>query len=185
MFEILGGIVVFTVMVLLSGIKVVKEYNQLVVFRFGKVVSAKGPGIHMVIPIIDQSQTVDTRIITFTTPVLEEMTLDHVSIKISAVCLFSVTDAKKAVSKIDDVEKATNELVQTSLRVVVSQHDLKHVMSDRGRMNGNLKVKLEKQTREWGVRIHTVEVKEIKIPREMKKALLRSKRHPHHHSEQH
>ncbi len=181
MFEILGGIVVFTCMVLLSGIKVVKEYNQLVVFRFGKVAAAKGPGVHMVIPIIDQGQTVDTRTITITTPVLEEMTSDHVSIKLSAVCMFNIVDAKKAVSKIDDVTKATNELVQTSLRTIVAQHDLRHLMSDRGRMNSALKSKLEKQTREWGVRVTVAEVKEIKIPKEMKKALLRAKRHHHDH----
>lgn len=183
--EIIGGIVVLTIMVILSGIKVVKEHSQLVVYRFGKVVSSKGAGVHLVLPMIDQSETVDTRIITLTTPILEEITLDHVSIKISAVCLFQIADARKAVSKIDNFTKATNELVQTTLRTVVSQHDLRHIVSDRGRMNGLLKSKLDKQTREWGVRINAIEIKEIKIPREMKKVMLRAKRHIHHEHELH
>src|SRR5208282_1412100 len=105
--EIIGGIVVLTIMVVLSGIKVVKEHSQLVIFRFGRLVSSKGPGVHLVLPMVDQSETVDTRIITLITPILEEMTLDHVSIKISVVCLFQIADAKKAVSKIDNVTKAT------------------------------------------------------------------------------
>ena len=179
MLEIIGGIVVSLIMILLSGIKIVKEYDQLVVFRFGKLVDSKGPGMHLVIPLIDQIQTVDTRIVTLAPPVLEEMTLDHVSVKISVVCLFQIVDAKRAISKIENVPKATEELLQTTLRTAVSQHSLKHLVSDRGRMNGNLKAKLDKQTRDWGVKIITIEIKEIKIPREMKKAMLRSKKIAH------
>jgi regulator of protease activity HflC (stomatin/prohibitin superfamily) len=181
--EIIGGIVVLTIMVALSGIKVVKEHSQLVVYRFGRLISSRGPGVHLIVPIIDQAETVDTRIITLATPLLEEMTLDHASIKVSVVCLFHVVDAKKAVSKIDNVSKATEELVQATLRTVISQHDLKHLVSDRGRMNSVLKSKLEKQSREWGVRINTIEIKEVVIPKEMKKWLSRTKRG--HHGEHH
>jgi len=177
--EIIGGIVVLTIMVVLSGIKVVKEHSQLVVYRFGRLVSSRGPGVHLVLPMIDQTETVDTRLITLATPLLDEMTLDHVSIRVSVVCLFQVVDAKKAVSKIDNVSKATEELVQATLRTVISQHDLKHLVSDRGRMNSVLKSKLEKQSREWGVRINTIEIKEVIIPKEMKKILWRAKRGHH------
>ena len=188
--EILGGIVVLTIMVILSGLKVVKEHSQLVVYRFGRLVSSRGPGLQLVLPMIDQSETVDTRIVTLTTPVLDEMSLDHISIKISAVCLYQIADAKKAVNKIENVSKAMVELVQTTLRTAVSQHDVKHIISDRGRMNGFLKTKLEKQTREWGVRINAIEIKEIRIPKEMKKILARSKHHHglhqgNQHSDQH
>ncbi len=179
--EILGGILVLIIMIGLSGIKVVKDHSQLVVFRFGKLSHCKGAGVHLILPIIDQSETVDTRIVTISTPVLEEITLDHISIKVSAVCLFQISDAKKAVSKIEDPNKAISELVQTTLRIVVNQHDLRHLLSDRGRMNSLLKSKLEKQTREWGVRINAIEIKEVRIPREMKKALLRWKRHHSDH----
>lgn len=181
--EIFGGIAVLTIMILLSGIKVVKEHSQLVVFRFGKLAGSKGPGVHLVIPIIDQSQIVDTRIVTIATPIHEEMTLDHVAVKVSAVCLFSVTDAKKAVSKIDDSTKAVSELLQTTLRTVVSQHDLKFLVSDRGRLNSILKSKLEKQTQVWGVKISAIEIKEVKIPKEMKKALFLLKRRLGDHEE--
>lgn len=179
--EILGGILVLTIMVLFSGIKVVKEHDQLVVFRLGKLAYSLGPGVHLVVPLIDQSHTVDTRIVTITTPVLEELTCDHVTVKISAVCLFSVADAKRKISKIEDANKAVSELVQTSLRTIVSQHDLKHLISDRGRMNHALKSKLEKQTREWGLKINIIEIKEMKIPKEMRKALVKTKRHGDHH----
>lgn len=179
MFEILGGIIVSAIMILLSGIKVVKEYNQLVIFRFGKLLEeSKGPGVHLVIPLIDQVQSVDTRLVTLAPPVLEEMTSDHVSVKVSVVCLFQIIDARRAISKIDNVTKATSELVQTTVRTVISQHTMKFLVSDRGRMNNLLKAKLEKQTKEWGVRIASIEIKEIKIPREMKKALLRSSKKP-------
>lgn len=187
--EILGGIAFLTIMILLSGIKIVKEHNQLVVFRLGKVLNSKGPGMHMVIPIIDQVQTIDTRIVTLATPLLEEMTLDKVSVRISAVCLFQIIDAKKMVIRIDDVTKAVNELLLAGLRMQVSQHDLKSLVSERGRMNDFLKSKLEKQTQQWGVRVNALEIKEVKIPREMKKELLRVKRrlcdHPDHHPDHH
>jgi regulator of protease activity HflC (stomatin/prohibitin superfamily) len=184
--EILGGIVVLTIMVILSGLKVVKEHSQMVIYRFGRLVGSKGPGLQLVLPLIDQSETVDTRIVTLTTPLLEEITLDHIAIKISVVCLYQIGDAKKAVSKLDNISQAVTELVQTTLRTAVSQHDLKQIMSDRGRMNGHLKTKLDKQIREWGLKINTIEIKEIKIPRDMKKVLARSKHHHGlHHSEHH
>jgi regulator of protease activity HflC (stomatin/prohibitin superfamily) len=176
MFEIVGGIIVLTIMVLLSGIKTVKEYDQLVVFRFGKVAGSKGPGLQMVIPLIEKAQTVDTRLITLAIPILEELTLDKASVKVSAVCLFQVVDARKAVTKIDDVSKATGELAQTTLRHVISQTDLRHLLSERGSVSGVLKSRLDRQTREWGVRIKSFEIKEVKIPREIKKALARLRR---------
>jgi regulator of protease activity HflC (stomatin/prohibitin superfamily) len=188
--EILGGIVVLTIMVVLSGLKVVKEHSQLVIYRFGRVIGSRGPGLQLVLPMIDQSETIDTRIVTLATPLLDEMTLDHITIKISVVCLYQIVDAQKAVSKIDNAARAVSELVQATLRTVVSQHDLKHIMSDRGRMNSLLKSKLDKQTGSWGVRISVIEIKEIKIPKEMKKILAHSKRHHglhhgEHHGEQH
>lgn len=188
--EILGGIVVLTILVMLSGLKVVKEHNQLVIYRFGRLIASRGPGLQLVVPMIDQSETVDTRIVTLATPLLEEMTVDHISIKVSVVCLYQIADAKKVVARIDNVNKAMSELVQATLRTEISQHDLKHIMSDRGRLNGHLKTKLDKQVREWGVRLNAIEIKEIKIPREMKKVLARSRRHhglhhgDHHHAEQ-
>ncbi|MBX9688985.1 MAG: SPFH domain-containing protein [Candidatus Obscuribacterales bacterium] len=173
--EIIGGIIVFTLMLVLSGIKVVKDYNQLVVFRFGKFAYSRGAGIHLVLPLIDQAELVDTRLVTFSLPLLDEMTMDHVPVKVSAVCIFQIYDAQKRILKVDNLNEALEELVQTSLRTVISQHDLKHLISDRGRVSFLLKSRLDKQTREWGVKLHTLEIKEIKIAKNIKKALLRAK----------
>ncbi len=173
MLEILGGIIVSAIMILLSGIKVVKDYNQLVVFRFGKLIDSKGPGVHLVIPFMDQVETVDTRIVTVATPTLEELTQDNVAIKISAACLFQVADAKRTVSRVDDINVAIAELAQSSLRSGVSQYTLRQIVTDRGKLNAFLKEKLEKQAKDWGIKIVTFEIKEINLPADVKKALLR------------
>lgn len=173
MLEILGGIIVSAIMILLSGIKVVKDYNQLVVFRFGKLIDSKGPGVHLVVPFMDQVETVDTRIVTVATPTLEELTQDNVAIKISAACLFQIVDAKRTVSRVDDIDVAIAELTQSSLRSGVSQYSLRQIVTDRGKLNAFLKEKLEKQAKDWGIKIVAFEIKEINLPADVKKALLR------------
>ena len=174
MLEILGGIIVSAIMILLSGIKIVKEHDQLVVFRFGKLIESKGPGTHLVIPFIDQVETVDTRITTITTPILEELTQDHVSVHVAAACLFQIVDAKRMVSRIDDSHEAIEELAQTTLRAVISQHSMRQLVSERVKINAALKEKLDKQAKDWGIKIIAFELNEVEIPEEMK-ILLRDK----------
>lgn len=175
MFEIVGGIIVLSIMILLSGIKVVKDYDRLVVFRLGKVVGSREPGVRLVLPLIERAQTIDTRLVAMPIPLQEELTLDNVTVRVSALCLFQVVDAAKAITKVDNPAGATREIAQITLRRVIGQHDLRHLLSDRRRVDFELKSILEKQTRAWGVRIQSIEIKEIKIPREMKKALARAR----------
>jgi regulator of protease activity HflC (stomatin/prohibitin superfamily) len=101
MFEIVGGIIVFTIMLLLSGLKVVNEYDRLVVFRFGKAIEVKGTGVQLVVPLIDRVQVVDMRLVTMPVEFVEEDTLDNQTVRVSALCLFRVADPKKMVTKID------------------------------------------------------------------------------------
>lgn len=159
--EIFGGIVVLAIMVLLSGIKVVKDNNRLVVYRFGRVVATKGAGVHLIVPILESAETVDTRMMMLDTPVLTATTLDGQTVNVSAVCMFQVGDAKKAVTKVANATEATGTLAQTILRSVVGHNDLKTLQSEQRGINKRLKTALEKQTREWGINIKSVEIKTL------------------------
>ncbi len=171
MFEILGGIIVLTIMVVLSGIKVVKEHDRLVVFRCGKAVAEKGPGFQLILPIIDKAQVVDTRIVTLPIQLIEAMTSDNMSIKVSALCMYQIVDAKRAVTKVENVAKAAKELAEGALRTAVGNNDLRHLVSDRKRVNFNLKNILDRQTKDFGIRIYKIELKEVRVSREIRKAL--------------
>ena len=159
--EILGGILVLAVMVLLSGIKVVKDNNRLVVYRFGRVVATKGAGVHLIVPIVESAECVDTRMMMLDTPILTVTTLDDQTVNVSAVCMFQVGDAKKAVTKVANATEATGTLAQTILRSVVGHNDLKTLQSEQRGINKRLKTALEKQTREWGINIKSVEIKTL------------------------
>jgi regulator of protease activity HflC (stomatin/prohibitin superfamily) len=171
LFEILGGIIVLTIMVVLSGIKVVKEHDRLVVFRCGKAVAEKGPGFQLILPIIDKAQVVDTRIVTLPIQLIEAMTSDNMSIKVSALCMYQIVDAKRAVTKVENVAKAAKELAEGALRTAVGNNDLRHLVSDRKRVNFNLKNILDRQTKDFGIRIYKIELKEVRVSREIRKAL--------------
>lgn len=182
MFEILGGIIVLTIMVILSGIKVVKEHDRLVVFRGGKEVLDKGPGVQLVLPVIEKAQVVDTRIVTLPSQLIQAMTSDKMSVKVSALCMYQIVDAKKAVTKVENVSKAATELADMALRTAVSNHDLLHLISDRKRINFNLKNILDRQTKEFGIRIVKIELKDVRLSKDMRKALARSTKPGHHNS---
>lgn len=185
MFEILGGIIVLTIMVILSGIKVVKEHDRLVVFRGGKDVLDKGPGVQLVLPIIEKAQVVDTRIVTLPSQLIQAMTSDKMSVKVSGLCMYQIVDAKKAVTKVENVSKAATELADMALRTAVSNHDLLHLISDRKRINFNLKNILDRQTKEFGIRIVKIELKDVRLSKDMRKALARSTKSVHHGATEH
>ena len=185
MFEILGGIIVLTIMVILSGIKVVKEHDRLVVFRGGKEVLDKGPGVQLVLPIIEKAQVVDTRIVTLPSQLIQAITSDKMSVKVSALCMYQIVDAKKAVTKVENVSKAATELADMALRTAVSNHDLLHLISDRKRINFNLKNILDRQTKEFGIRIVKIELKDVRLSKDMRKALARTNKPGHHGTNDH
>jgi regulator of protease activity HflC (stomatin/prohibitin superfamily) len=174
--EIIGGIIVLTIMILLSGFKVVKDHERIVLFRLGKVAGSRGSGLQLVIPILEKFQIVDTRIVTLAIPLIETPTLDNLPIRVSAVCLYKIVDATKAVSSISDCAKATAEIAQTTLRSTIAHHDLRYLMHDRKRFGALVRKNLEKKTKHWGVGIVTVEIKELKITREAKKTLHKARR---------
>jgi regulator of protease activity HflC (stomatin/prohibitin superfamily) len=159
--EIVGGIFVLAVMVLLSGIKVVKDNNRLVVYRMGRVVATKGAGVHLILPLLESAETVDTRMMMLDTPLLDATTLDKASVIVSAACMFQIGDAKKAVTKVANAPDATLTLAQTVLRTVVGQNDLKTLQNEQRGVNKKLKTAMEKVTREWGVNIKSMEIKTL------------------------
>ncbi|MBS1992081.1 MAG: hypothetical protein JSS86_01325 [Cyanobacteria bacterium SZAS LIN-2] len=163
MLEIIGGLIVLSIMVLLSGIKVVKDTNRLVIYRFGKVVATKGAGIHLIVPILESAETIDTRMMMLDTPTITVKTIDDKTVNVSAVCMFQVGDAKKAVTKVANVAEATGIQAQTVLRSVVAMNDLKTLETEQKNVNKRLRVALEKQTREWGINIKSMEIKSLKL----------------------
>jgi regulator of protease activity HflC (stomatin/prohibitin superfamily) len=162
-------------MVLLSGLKTVKEYERLVIFRQGKLVSEKGSGLQLVIPVIEQAQVVDTRPVTLPIPLMEVTTRDDCTVKVSALCMFQIVDAKKALTKIDNSTKATAQLCEVALRTAASSHDLPHLIAERKQINFMLKSILDRQTKDFGVKVTRIELKEVRIPKDMRKALVRAK----------
>ena len=187
MFEIAGGMIVLIIMILLSGLKVVKEHDRLVVFRLGKALHTKGPGLQLIVPVLDRAQIVDTRTTTMPIPMLEDTTHDKYSVRMSALIMFHIIDPKKSVIKVDDPVKATKEFAEVSLRNLIRQHNLIQLMSDRRRLSASLKGHLNKHTRDWGVQVGTVEIKELKVPRDTKRLLVKARppaeHEPDHHAQ--
>ncbi|HEY9788589.1 MAG TPA: slipin family protein [Candidatus Obscuribacterales bacterium] len=155
----------------LSSIKVINEYDRLVVFRFGKAKASVGPGISFVWPIVDSYRKVDLRIMTMPIPPQEIITKDNVSVRTSAVCFFQVVDPYKAVTKIEDPFIATNQIAQTALRSILGQHELDQLLTDRDQINASLSAVIDRQTEGWGVKVLAVEIKDVEIPEGMQRAM--------------
>ena len=146
MYEILGGIIVLTLLILLSGIKIVKAHNRLVIFRFGKIKDSKGPGVQLIIPLIDRSRTIDTRTMTLSIPPLEVITQDNCHVKVSAVCMSHIVDATKAVAATTEPEQATVESAQAVLLSVINRHSIKELVHDRHNITRALKADLQRRS---------------------------------------
>ena len=171
--EVVGGLVLLTLITLLTGVRVVKEYERLVIMRFGRIADTRGPGLRLVLPFMERSQRVDTRAVTMPVPEQEAITRDNVAIKVSAVCFFQVDEPAKAVTNIQDPIDATGQLAQASLRLVIGQLDLDTLLSDRDMVNNRLRSLVSDQTEAWGIRILSMEIKDISVPVTMRRALAR------------
>lgn len=171
--EVVGGLVVLTLLTLLSGVRIVKEYERLVIMRFGRIADTRGPGLRLVVPFMERSQRVDTRAVTMPVPDQEAITRDNVAIKVSAVCFFQVDEPAKAVTNIQDPIDATGQLAQASLRLVIGQLDLDTLLSDRDLVNNRLRSLVSDQTEAWGIKILSMEIKDISVPVSMRRALAR------------
>jgi regulator of protease activity HflC (stomatin/prohibitin superfamily) len=167
------SVVLVALFLLFSGIKIFKEFERGVVFRLGRLVGARGPGITYVIPLIEQFQRVDLRTVTMDVPPQDVITRDNVSVKVSAVIYFRVLDPQRAVVEVVDYLFATSQLAQTTLRSVCGQRELDELLAERDRVNQNLQEILDKETDIWGIKVVTVEVKHIDLPQEMQRAMAR------------
>ncbi|MEJ2629075.1 MAG: slipin family protein, partial [bacterium] len=171
-----GGIVVliiFAVFILASAIRVLKEYERGVIFRLGRMIGAKGPGLILLIPIVDKMVKVSLRTVAMDVPPQDVITKDNVSVQVNAVLYFRVMQAEKAIVEVQDYLYATSQLAQTTLRSVLGQFDLDGILSERDKDNADLKQIIDKHTDPWGIKVSLVEVKHIDLPEAMKRAIAR------------
>lgn len=158
-------------MVLLSSIKIVPEYERGVIFRLGRLMGARGPGLFLVVPIFERMVRVDTRVITMDVPVQEVITLDNVTIKVNAVLYFQVINPNWAVTKVMDYIRATMQISQTTLRSVVGQVELDEMLAQRESINQKLQKIIDEQTEPWGIKVTIVEIKDVELPQNMQRAM--------------
>lgn len=171
MFYMLVALLVFVIMFLVSAIKILNEYERGVVFRLGRVIKTKGPGLIILIPVVDRMVKVDMRIITMDVPPQDVITRDNVSIKVNAVIYFRVMEADQAVVEVENFLYATSQLAQTTLRSVCGQVELDEILAEREKINSRLQEILDRSTDPWGIKVSTVEVKHIDLPQEMQRAM--------------
>jgi regulator of protease activity HflC (stomatin/prohibitin superfamily) len=173
MFIGLIPLVILLVLFLVAALKVLREYERGVVFRLGRCIGAKGPGLIILIPVIDRMIKVSLRLVAMDVPPQDVITRDNVSVKVNAVVYFRVVDAVKAVVQVEDYLYATSQLAQTTLRSVCGQMELDELLGERDKINSQLQEILDTHTDPWGVKVTTVELKFIDLPQEMQRAMAR------------
>ncbi len=166
----LGAFIILFI-ILASAIKIIPEYQRAVVFRLGRLVGTKGPGLIVIIPVIDKVLKVDLRVVTLDVPVQEVITKDNVPVKVNAVLYFRVMDSSKSVVEVENYMLATSQLSQTTLRAVIGRAELDEVLSDREKINEELQKIIDERTDPWGIKVSAVEVKELELPEGMKRAM--------------
>lgn len=164
-------VVVFAIIILSNAIKVLREYERGVVFRLGRLIRAKGPGIIFLIPIVDRMVRVSLRTVVLDVPPQDVITQDNVSIKVNAVVYFRVIDPQKAIVQVENFLAATSQISQTTLRSVLGQSELDDLLSQRDKINHKLQQIIDANTEPWGVKVSNVEVKQIDLPQEMQRAM--------------
>jgi regulator of protease activity HflC (stomatin/prohibitin superfamily) len=164
-------IVVFALIILSNAVKILREYERGVVFRLGRLIRAKGPGLILLIPIVDRMVRVSLRTIVLDVPPQDIITQDNVSIKVNAVVYFRVIDPQKAIVQVENFLAATSQISQTTLRSVLGQSELDDLLSQRDKINHKLQQIIDANTEPWGVKVTNVEVKQIDLPQEMQRAM--------------
>ncbi len=165
------AILVIAVLFLYSAIKILNEYERGVVFRLGRVIGAKGPGLILLIPMIDKMVRVDLRVVAMDVPSQDVITRDNVSVKVNAVLYFRVLDPNRAIITVENYLYATSQLAQTTLRSVCGQAELDDLLSEREKINAHIQEILDKDTDPWGIKVAKVEIKHIDLPQEMQRAM--------------
>jgi regulator of protease activity HflC (stomatin/prohibitin superfamily) len=171
----LPTLIILALLLLISSIKIVKEYERAVVFRLGRLINPpkgpKGPGLIIIIPVIDKWVRVNLRLIAMDVPPQDVITKDNVSVKVNAVLYFRVLEPNKAITEVDDYLYATSQIAQTTLRSILGMVELDDLLSDRERINEELQSVLDSQTDPWGIKVSAVEVKHVDLPQEMQRAI--------------
>lgn len=168
---IIIGFVVVILAILYNSVKIVKEYERGVIFRLGRLVGAKGPGLFFIIPVIDQIMRVDLRVVTLDVPAQEVITKDNVTVKVNAVVYYRILDPVKAVVEVERYHQATSQIAQTTLRSVVGRSELDEVLSERDRLNSEIQGVIDEATDPWGIKVSAVEIKDVEIPKDMQRAI--------------
>jgi regulator of protease activity HflC (stomatin/prohibitin superfamily) len=169
--QIITIVVIFLVLILINAIKITKEYERGVIFRLGRLLGVKGPGLFLVIPIIDKWVKIDLRTVTMDIAAQEVITKDNVTIKVNAVAYFRVVKPDDAVVNVNSYYYATSQIAQTTLRSVLGQSDLDDLLAHREKINQELQRIIDAQTEPWGVKVSIVEVKDIELPENMRRAM--------------
>jgi len=163
----------FVLILLMMSIRIAREYERGVIFRLGRLIGTKGPGLYLLIPVIDRQVKVDLRTVTMNVPPQEVITRDNVPAKVNAVVYFRVMEATKSIVEVEDYIAATSQIAQTTLRSTLGQAELDHLLAERDRINQQLQRIIDDQTEPWGIKVSTVEVKDVEIPQTMQRAMAR------------
>jgi regulator of protease activity HflC (stomatin/prohibitin superfamily) len=172
----IGVVVVLAFFLLIflgSAVRILREYERGVIFRLGRLIAQKGPGLILLIPIIDRMVRVDLRTVTLNIPPQEVITRDNVPTRVNAVCYFRVIDPNNAIVEVENFLVATSQIAQTALRSVLGKAELDMLLSERERLNEDLQKIIDEQTEPWGVKVSIVEIKDVEIPEQMQRAMAR------------
>lgn len=170
---LLGVLIVLGFSLISAAVRIVQEYERGVIFRLGRVIGAKGPGLFFIIPIVDRMVKVDLRVVTLDVPSQEAITRDNVTVRINAVAYFRVIDPIAAVVNVENYLRATSQIAQTTLRNVIGQVELDELLAEREQINQQLQQIIDEATEPWGVKVSIVEVKDVELPDMMKRAMAR------------
>jgi len=166
-------VIVIAIFILASAIKILREYERGVIFRLGRCIGAKGPGLILLIPIVDKMVKVPLRTVAMDVPPQDVITRDNVTVKVNAVIYFRVLDPTRAILEVENYLYATSQISQTTLRSALGEADLDELLSQREKINQELQLVIDKHTEPWGIKVSTVEVKNVDLPQEMQRAIAR------------
>ncbi|MBM3668096.1 MAG: slipin family protein [Actinobacteria bacterium] len=166
-------VILFLLFFLGSAIRVLREYERGVIFRLGRLIAQKGPGLILLIPVIDRMVRVDLRTVTLNVPPQEVITRDNVPTRVNAVAYFRVIDPNRAITEVENFLLATSQISQTAMRSVLGKAELDQLLAERERLNEDLQKIIDEQTEPWGIKVTTVEIKDVEIPEQMQRAMAR------------
>jgi regulator of protease activity HflC (stomatin/prohibitin superfamily) len=168
---VIGVVALIIVILLALSIRILREYQRGVIFRLGRLIAQKGPGLILLIPIVDRMVRVDLRTVTLDVPPQEVITRDNVTVRVNAVAYFRVVDANRAITEVENFLLATSQIAQTTLRSVLGKAELDALLAERERLNSELQQIIDDQTEPWGIKVTTVEVKDVELPADMQRAI--------------